>query len=155
MSNPTTARNAPPGTATRILDLAEQLVQMHGFNGFSYADLAEELDIRKASVHHHFARPMVPAMSKVIGSGSRSRLRVGGGHGSQEPLRRLGDLGDGLVEGGLVGGRRLAVAAHLPDELEGCGGDLVIARRRGAGAEGLDASAHARRIRARRRCRAT
>ncbi len=53
--NPTTAKNAPPGTATRILDLAEQLVQVHGFNGFSYADIADELDIRKASVHHHFA----------------------------------------------------------------------------------------------------
>jgi TetR/AcrR family transcriptional repressor of nem operon len=59
VSNATTARNAPPGTATRILDLAEQLVQMHGYNGFSYADIAEELDIRKASVHHHFATKAV------------------------------------------------------------------------------------------------
>jgi TetR/AcrR family transcriptional regulator, transcriptional repressor for nem operon len=55
VSTATTAKNAPPGTAARILDLAEQLVQLHGFNGFSYADIAAELDIRKASVHHHFA----------------------------------------------------------------------------------------------------
>jgi len=46
---------ATPGTATRILDIAEHLVQVHGFNGFSYADIATELEIRKASVHHHFA----------------------------------------------------------------------------------------------------
>ena len=28
-------------TATRILDVAERLVQVRGFNGFSYADVAE------------------------------------------------------------------------------------------------------------------
>jgi TetR/AcrR family transcriptional regulator, transcriptional repressor for nem operon len=45
-----------PTTATsdRILDTAERLVQMRGFNGFSYADVAEELDITKASLHYHF-----------------------------------------------------------------------------------------------------
>jgi TetR/AcrR family transcriptional repressor of nem operon len=41
-------------TAERILDLAERLIQTRGFNGFSYADIAEELGIRKASLHHHF-----------------------------------------------------------------------------------------------------
>jgi TetR/AcrR family transcriptional repressor of nem operon len=44
----------PPDTADRILDLAERLVQTQGFNGFSYADIAAELGIRKASLHHHF-----------------------------------------------------------------------------------------------------
>jgi TetR/AcrR family transcriptional regulator, transcriptional repressor for nem operon len=43
-----------PDTAARILDIAERLVQVHGFNGFSYADIAIELSIRKASLHHHF-----------------------------------------------------------------------------------------------------
>src|ERR1700729_1705597 len=42
------------GTASRILDVAERLVQVRGFNGFSYADIAEELAITKASLHHHF-----------------------------------------------------------------------------------------------------
>src|SRR5512145_2923851 len=42
-------------TATRILDVAEQLVQTRGFNGFSYADVAAELDITTASLHYHFA----------------------------------------------------------------------------------------------------
>ncbi|HEX9257200.1 MAG TPA: TetR family transcriptional regulator, partial [Actinomycetota bacterium] len=35
-------------TATQILDVAERLVQERGFNGFSYADVAKELDISKA-----------------------------------------------------------------------------------------------------------
>lgn len=42
-------------TATRILDSAERLVQSRGFNGFSYADIATELGITKASLHYHFA----------------------------------------------------------------------------------------------------
>jgi TetR/AcrR family transcriptional regulator, transcriptional repressor for nem operon len=43
------------GTASRILDVAEWLVQVRGFNGFSYADIAAELHITKAALHYHFA----------------------------------------------------------------------------------------------------
>lgn len=42
------------GTATRILDVAGRLVQSRGFNGFSYADVAAELSVTKASLHYHF-----------------------------------------------------------------------------------------------------
>jgi TetR/AcrR family transcriptional repressor of nem operon len=41
-------------TATRILDSAESLVQIRGFNGFSYADVAGELSLTTASLHYHF-----------------------------------------------------------------------------------------------------
>ncbi|MFY9935132.1 MAG: TetR/AcrR family transcriptional regulator [Streptosporangiaceae bacterium] len=43
------------GTAARILDTAEELVQVRGFNGFSYADVSAELSITKAALHYHFA----------------------------------------------------------------------------------------------------
>jgi TetR/AcrR family transcriptional repressor of nem operon len=39
----------------KILTSAQRLVQQCGFNGFSYADIAAEVGIRKASLHHHFA----------------------------------------------------------------------------------------------------
>ena len=42
-------------TSQRILDVAERLVQTRGYNGFSYADISEELGITKASLHYHFA----------------------------------------------------------------------------------------------------
>lgn len=42
------------GTATRILDIAEGLVQTRGFGGFSYADVASELQVTPASLHYHF-----------------------------------------------------------------------------------------------------
>jgi len=50
------SEGSSPGrdTASRILDVAERLVQTRGFNGFSYADIAERLHITKAALHHHF-----------------------------------------------------------------------------------------------------
>jgi TetR/AcrR family transcriptional regulator, transcriptional repressor for nem operon len=51
------ARSAstPAGTAARILDAAERMVQVRGFNGFSYADVAAELGLTTAALHYHFA----------------------------------------------------------------------------------------------------
>ena len=42
------------GTAERALDVAERLVQTRGFNGFSYAHVAADLGVTKASLHYHF-----------------------------------------------------------------------------------------------------
>jgi TetR/AcrR family transcriptional regulator, transcriptional repressor for nem operon len=48
-------RIAPPtAAATAILDVAEQLAQTRGYNGFSYADIASQLGVTKASLHYHF-----------------------------------------------------------------------------------------------------
>ena len=41
-------------TSQKILDIAERLVQTRGYNGFSYADIAEALGVTKASLHYHF-----------------------------------------------------------------------------------------------------
>jgi TetR/AcrR family transcriptional regulator, transcriptional repressor for nem operon len=42
-------------TAARVLDVAERLVQVRGYNGFSYADVAAELKISKPSLHYHYS----------------------------------------------------------------------------------------------------
>jgi TetR/AcrR family transcriptional repressor of nem operon len=49
------ARNGDAGTAARILDIAERLVQDRGFNAFSYANIATELQLTKPALHYHFA----------------------------------------------------------------------------------------------------
>ena len=41
-------------TRISLLQSAEQAVRQRGYHGFSYADLAREIGIRKASIHHHF-----------------------------------------------------------------------------------------------------
>lgn len=38
----------------RLLDVAQRLIQAHGYSGFSYADMADAVGIRKPSIHHHF-----------------------------------------------------------------------------------------------------
>ena len=50
----TPVRRQSKNTATRVLDVAEALVQTRGYNGFSYADVAAELGITTASLHYHF-----------------------------------------------------------------------------------------------------
>jgi TetR/AcrR family transcriptional regulator, transcriptional repressor for nem operon len=42
------------GTPQKILDSAERLLQVRGYNGFSYADIATALRVTKASLHYHF-----------------------------------------------------------------------------------------------------
>ena len=41
-------------TADRIREAAHDLIAARGYFGFSYADVAEVVGIRKASIHHHF-----------------------------------------------------------------------------------------------------
>ncbi len=41
-------------TADRIIAAGRQLIMRRGYSGFSYADVSEAIDIRKASIHHHF-----------------------------------------------------------------------------------------------------
>jgi TetR/AcrR family transcriptional regulator, transcriptional repressor for nem operon len=42
------------GTFARILEAAEGLLQVRGYNGFSYADVSAEVGITKAALHYHF-----------------------------------------------------------------------------------------------------
>lgn len=44
----------PSDTKTALLESAEHAARTLGFDGFSYADLANDVGIRKASIHHHF-----------------------------------------------------------------------------------------------------
>ena len=41
-------------TAQQILDTAQSMVRNRGYSAFSYADIAKEIGIRKASIHYHF-----------------------------------------------------------------------------------------------------
>ena len=41
-------------TKRAIMDLAETFIQDKGFNGFSYAHIAIELDVKNAAIHYHF-----------------------------------------------------------------------------------------------------
>lgn len=44
-----------PDTRTRILDVAQDLIQRRGVNGMSFQDISDAVGIRTPSIHHHFA----------------------------------------------------------------------------------------------------
>jgi TetR/AcrR family transcriptional repressor of nem operon len=46
--------NKPVNTFDAILATTRSLIATGGYNGFSYADIADVVGIRKASIHHHF-----------------------------------------------------------------------------------------------------
>jgi TetR/AcrR family transcriptional repressor of nem operon len=77
-------------TAERIMNVAHELLVERGFSAFSYADIAETIQIRKASIHHHF--PTKTAL--VVAVLQRHRLRVQEGHAGLDqhvssPVARL------------------------------------------------------------------
>ncbi len=41
-------------TRTKIIDVAERMVRVGGYNGFSFREIAAEVDIKSSSVHYHF-----------------------------------------------------------------------------------------------------
>lgn len=77
-------------TAEKIVEAGRQLIMRRGYNGFSYADIAEAVDIRKASIHHHFPAKADLAIAVVRQSRDRfdadmAALRASGA----DPLTQL------------------------------------------------------------------
>ena len=58
-------------TAERLLDLAEAHMRHAGYDGFSFRDLAIEIGIKSASVHHHFPTKAKMAAAVVRRYGDR------------------------------------------------------------------------------------
>jgi TetR/AcrR family transcriptional repressor of nem operon len=83
-------RSGDADTSAQILDIAERLVQIRGFNGFSYANVASELEISKASLHYHF-----PSKAE-LGEALIRRYAARFGEALEAIDRRGGDAGDKL-----------------------------------------------------------
>lgn len=71
----TPAPAARSDTASQVIQVAERLAQTRGFNGFSYADIASELGITKASLHYHFATKAKLGCALI--TGYRERFNAG------------------------------------------------------------------------------
>ena len=51
-------------TVEAIMDAAERRIRELGYNGFSFRDIAADVGIKSASVHHHF--PTKPALAAAV-----------------------------------------------------------------------------------------
>jgi TetR/AcrR family transcriptional repressor of nem operon len=67
--------NKPSSTAEDILASARALIVSGGYNGFSYADIADVVGIRKPSIHHHF--PSKAELVTALVAGYRKEAEAG------------------------------------------------------------------------------
>lgn len=81
MTRATTQRDTP----SAILDAAERFVQQRGFNAFSYADVATELGVTKASLHYHFASKAELGEALIARYAQRFSAVLAGIDASDEP----------------------------------------------------------------------
>ena len=75
-------------TRSDLLTSAEILLRTKGYAAFSYADLADEIGIKKASIHHHF--PTKEGMAIAIVESYLFRFR--------KQLEAINDENDGVVD---------------------------------------------------------
>ncbi len=97
----------------KILDVAQRLVETRGYDGFSYADVAEAVGIRKASIHHHFATKGDLALALIDRSRSDCRAALAEiDRREATPDRRL-DAYVKLFEATLSDGGRMCLCGML------------------------------------------
>ena len=112
-----TGRLEPTDTATQILDVAERLVQVRGFNGFSYADVSAELKITKAALHYHFASKSELGEALVSAVLHPLRRSTGGGGGTTaDAPARLGAYADLYLD--VLRNRRMCLCGMMAAEYE-------------------------------------
>lgn len=70
-------------THQKLIDSARYLIQTRGYNGFSYADVADQVQVRKASIHHHF--PAKADLARAVVDESRAQI--------EQHARALADAG--------------------------------------------------------------
>ena len=113
-------------TAKRILEAANTLLIDRGYSAFSYADIAEAVNIRKASIHHHF-----PTKAElVVAVLRRHRTRISEGMKAlddqlENPLERIRSYfhyWEGCIEGRTlsfcIGALLGAEMPTLPEEVQ-------------------------------------
>jgi len=113
-------------TAERILDAANTLLIDRGYSAFSYADIADTVNIRKASIHHHF--PTKAGL--VVAVLRRHRARISEGMKAlddqiESPLVRIKNyfqFWEGCIEGRTrsfcIGALLGAEMPSLPEEVQ-------------------------------------
>ena len=111
----------------RILDVAEQCAQTRGFNGFSYADVAEKLLCTKASLHYHFpskaelGRALIERYRRVFAQALETIDRQA--HDASEKLQRYVGLYDSVMRNdrmclcGMLAAEYDTLPAPMQDEL--------------------------------------
>lgn len=104
-------------TAQQILDVAQDLVRCRGYSAFSYADISEQVGIRKASIHYHFPSKEVLAKELVKRYHSVFQQKLKGIERSESDPRKQLQSFVGLYRAGLSDGQ-ICLCGMLSAEIE-------------------------------------
>jgi TetR/AcrR family transcriptional repressor of nem operon len=78
-------------TASKIVEAGHRLIVQRGYSGFSYADVSAAIDIRKASIHHHFPTKVELAIAVVRQSREMFDAEIGSlTTAGVDPLTQIG-----------------------------------------------------------------
>ena len=102
-----------------VLETARVLIQSAGVDGFSYADIAKQLDIRPPSIHHHFASKadLVAEVAELYRRDFVDKISLIQGETVHDRLCAYARLFDEPASSGLVClcGAIAAEWPHIPD----------------------------------------
>ncbi len=124
-------------TANRILDAAEDLIQDRGYFGLSFADIAQRVGIKKASIYYHF--PAKADLGKAVVTRyrermSQSREALQANEKSDawealssylEPIIRLAQTPSSACLCGVLGGEFMALPDEMKSEVSAFFGDHI------------------------------
>ena len=112
-------------TRQTLLDAAESVARRRGYDGFSYADLAEAVGIRKASIHYHFPKKSDLSVAlieryteQVAASLAEIRRRDGRGASALKAFVEM-------YRNALEGGRSLCLCVAMSSEPESLSAESV------------------------------
>lgn len=114
---------APSSKSFAILNSARKLMMQRGYNGFSFRDVAAEVGIKSASIHHHYATKadLVEATTQAYRKNFTNALNNISGENTPQILRAYGKLFiASLQERGVLclGGMLAAESKALPDKVQ-------------------------------------
>lgn len=112
-------------TRTKILDVAEDLIQRMGLNAMSYKHVSDGVGIRKASIHHHFPKKedLIAALLRrcQVSYGENYLTIVESAASAPEKLRQLA----GVFEEGLKN-RKLCLVGTISADLNTLGNESCL-----------------------------
>lgn len=90
MSATEQSEKAGSNKAEAITQVAQELIQTRGYDGFSYRDVADRVGIKSASVHYHF--PAKADLALAVAQQYRANFAetvAALDHGAADPVQRL------------------------------------------------------------------
>lgn len=118
---------ATADTVERIIDAAEQRICQAGYNGFSFREIAQDVGIKSASVHHHF--PTKPALGAAVARRYAERVEAAVA-AERQAGRAAADAWRSVFRNALMVDGRMCLCGMLGAEIDGIPDEVAAEARR-------------------------